>query len=179
MKKVISLLLVLCMILSLSACGKKESNEAEDYGDNDVITVPASYIGEGVTQESLDASAGASYISAKLNSDGSVTYVMTGEQHKNMLDGMASSMDALMQSMIDDDKYTFTEIKHNDDFSQFDVTVSGDDLEYTDSLTAVTFYMYGGMYGIFSGKQAEKIVVNFYNANGELISTADSSKTGN
>jgi hypothetical protein len=36
--------------------------------------------------------------------------------------------------------------------------------------------MYGAIYGIFSGKTPEKVIVNFYNTNGDLIETADSSQ---
>ena len=44
-----------------------------------------------------------------------------------------------------------------------------------DSFSVLAYYMYGAMYGIFSGKEPEKVIVNFYNANGDLIETADSS----
>ena len=49
---------------------------------------------------------------------------------------------------------------------------------FADSFATLAFYLYGGMYGIFTGKTPEKVIVNFYNPSGDLISTADSSKMG-
>lgn len=142
------------------------------------ITMPADLVGEEVTQEELDANAGENYISAKLNDDGSVTYKLTKKQHKAMMDGMVEGMESSFQEMIDDPDFSYTEIKHNKDFTQFDVTVSGDELNLADSIGTLAFYMYGGLYGIFSGHTAENVIINFYNASGELINTADSANLG-
>lgn len=45
----------------------------------------------------------------------------------------------------------------------------------TESFLVMAFYMYGGMYSLFSGKEGENITVNYYSASGELIQTANSS----
>ena len=42
----------------------------------------------------------------------------------------------------------------------------------------MAFYMYGGLYGIFSGKDVENVEVNYYSSGGELISTGNSSDIG-
>ena len=140
------------------------------------ITLPANLVGEEVTQEELDEKVGESYLSATLNEDGSVTYKMTKAQHKAMLDGFASSMQESIQEIIDSDDYATTAVTYNEDMTQFDVTVSTEELGLYDSFSVLTYYMYGAIYGIFSGKTPEKVIVNFYNANGDLIETADSSQ---
>lgn len=142
------------------------------------VTIPANFIGE-ITQEELDQKAGDTYVSAKLNNDGSVTYKMTKSQHKKMLDGIVESIDSSLQDMVDDESYSFTSIKHNDDYTQFDVTISGTELNLSDSFATLGFYIYGGMYGIFSGHRADNVIVNFYDADGNLISTGDSDNLGN
>ena len=142
------------------------------------ITLPKDFVGEGITQADIDANAGSTYISGKLNDDGSVTYKMTKKQHKAMLDGIIDNMEKSFEEMVKSEDYSFTSIKHNNDFTQFDVTISGDELGLVESFATLTFYMAGGVYGIFSGKKAEKVIVNFYNSSGKLINTADSSKLG-
>jgi hypothetical protein len=142
------------------------------------ITMPKDFVGEDITQEALDEKAGERYVSARLNEDGSVTYKLTKKQHKDMMGEIVAGIDESLQGMVDGTDYSFTEIKHNDDYTVFDVTAGGDELGLTDSFATLAFYMYGGMYGIFTGKTPEKVIVNFYNPNGELISTADSSNMG-
>lgn len=142
------------------------------------ITMPKDFVGEDITQEALDEKAGERYVSARLNEDGSVTYKLTKKQHKDMMGEIVAGIDESLQGMVDGTDYSFTEIKHNDDYTVFDVTAGGDELGLTDSFATLAFYMYGGMYGIFTGKTPEKVIVNFYNPNGDLISTADSSNMG-
>lgn len=43
-----------------------------------------------------------------------------------------------------------------------------------DSFSVIAFYMYGDMYQLFAGDKSSSIVVNFYNPEGGLISSADS-----
>lgn len=142
------------------------------------ITYPKDLVGEDITQEEIDAKAGENYISGKLNEDGSVTYKMTKKQHKEMMDGVASSIEETLKDMVESEDYSFTEIKHNKDYTEFDVTISGEELTFSDSIATLGFYMYGGMYGIFTGAKADHVVVNYYNANGDLISSADSDNMG-
>lgn len=141
------------------------------------VTVPSSLVSD-TTQESLDESAGTNYLSATLNEDGSVTYKMTKAQHKLMLQSLSDGIDTTIQELINSDQYTITAVTHNDDFTQFDITVSGTEVGLYDTFSALSFYMYGGMYGIFSGKQADKVVVNFYDPSGNLIESGDSSSMG-
>lgn len=139
------------------------------------VTVPQSFAGEGVTQEEIDAGAGERYTSGTLNEDGSVTYKMTKKQHKAMLDAFRESFDQAFAEMADSPDYAISEITHNDDFTSFDVKLSTDELGMTESFLVMAFYMYGGMYSLFSGKEGENITVNYYSASGELIQTANSS----
>ena len=142
------------------------------------ITIPAELVGDEMTQEELDANAESSYISAKLNEDGSVTYKLTKQQHKAMLDDFVETMDQSIQEMLDSEDYAFTDIKYNDDYTQFDVTLSTDEVGFAEGFAALAFYVYGGMYGIFSGHTADNITVNYYDSNGNLIDSANSNDTG-
>lgn len=142
------------------------------------ITLPAEFVGSDITQESIDANAGEMYTSGKLNDDGSVTYKMTKKQHKAMLDNIIQSIDEGLQEMVDSSDYAFTKITHNDDFTVFDAYLSTEEVGFTEGFMAMGFYMYGGMYGLFSGHQTDNIAVNYYSPSGNLISTANSSEMG-
>lgn len=137
------------------------------------ITLPADFVGEEVTQESIDANAGTNYTSGKLNEDGSVTYRMTKAQHGAMLDSISQSIEDSLKEMTESDDYAFKDITHNDDFTSFDVTLTTEELGITESFMVIAFYMYGGMYSIFTGKQKD-ITVNYYSSNGDLLNTGSS-----
>ena len=138
------------------------------------VTVPASIVGEDVDQAQLDADAGTTYQSAKVNDDGSVTYKMTRAQHKEMLEGMKESIDQALQEMIESPDFNFQDIKYNSNMSEFEVTMTTTELGLGDSFSVIAFYMYGSMYQIFCGDKSESIIVNFYASDGTLINTADS-----
>lgn len=138
------------------------------------INVPADLIGE-TTQEELDASKGELYKSAVLNEDGSVTYKMTKKQHRTMLQRIAEAVDESSQEMIDDEEnYTIASVTHNDDLTEFNVTLDGTEIGFGDYFATYSFFMNGLLYGKFSGHTPENLVVNFYDPDGNLIEAVDS-----
>ena len=143
------------------------------------ITVPAD-LSKGMTQEQLDAAVGEKYQSAVLNEDGSVTYKVTKAQHRAMLEGFTASFDEALQRIVDNDEtYTIAGITHNEDFTEYNVTLDGSELGMTDSFSVMGMYMYGGIYGIFKGHNPEHVVVNFRDPEGNIVKTADSANVGN
>lgn len=142
------------------------------------ITLPADLVGEDVTQKSLDEKVGEKYVAVMLNEDGSVTYKMTKAQHEQMLAELKKTMEDAFEEMIESDTYNITAISYNDNCSVFEVTLGSDALGFADSFSVLSFYLFGGMYGIFSGDKSESIIVNFYDPDGNLIETADSADMG-
>ena len=166
---------------------EKDMEELSAIGDVEVengiltvsITIPAELVGE-ITQEELDEGKGTNYVSAVINDDGSVTYKMTKAQHKEMLASLVKGFDEGIQEMVDDNEnYSIASVTYNEDFTVFDVTMDGNELGLGDSFSVMAFYMYGGMYGIFTGKRPEHVVVNFYDPEGNLIESGDSANFGN
>lgn len=138
------------------------------------INIPADLVGE-TTQEELDLSKGILYQSAVLNDDGSVTYKMTKKQHRAMLDKISEAVDESAQEMIDDEEnYTIAAVTHNDDCTEFNVTLDGTEIGFGDFFATYSFFLYGGMYGKFSGHIPEHMIVNFYDPDGNLIEAVDS-----
>ena len=158
----------------LAGLGKVETENGLFYVS---ITVPAEMAGE-VSQEDIDAKAGDTYTSGKVNEDGSVTYRMTKKQHKAMLDAVSSSIDENLQELTDSADYSIAKIDHNDDYSVFDVTLDTEEVGLAEAFMDMGFYIYGGMYSLFTGHDAEKIIVNYYGPDGTLIESSDSSAFG-
>lgn len=145
------------------------------------LTIPADYVGES-TQEDLDKIRDEyGYESVTLNDDGSATYVMTKSQHKEMLEEYRTQINTNLQEMVGSEDYpNFTAIEANDNFTEFTVTTKSAELDFTESFSVLSFYMYGGMYGIFSGETADNVIVTFINADtGEVISTSNSADMAN
>ena len=167
-----------------TASSDEEWEALEALGDVEVsngllivsLTVPAQYA-EGATKEKLDAGAGENYQSAVINEDGSVTYKMTKEQHRNMLASIRDSIDDSLQEIIDDNEhYSISTIDYNKSITEFNIHLDGNELSLGDSFIAFGFYMIGGMYNVFTGQNVDNIVVNYYSADGTLIETANSSE---
>lgn len=143
------------------------------------LTIPAEYIGE-TTQEELDAGAQEYGYQITLNDDGSATYLMTKAQHKEMLADLAAQINNSLDELVGSDNYpNFTDIKANSNFTEFTVTTKSTELDMVESFSVMSFYIYGGMYNIFTGEEVSNIHVDFVNADsGEIISSADSSDMG-
>lgn len=158
--------------------------ELESLGDIDVdknlfdvvITMPADLVGE-TTQEELDQQAADSGVhSITLNEDGSATYVMSKEQHKKLLEDTRQSIQTSLDEMVGSEDYpNITSIVANDDFTSFTVTTTSTEVSFTEAFSVIGLYMYGGIYGIFSGETPDNIHVDFVNADtGEIIDSSDS-----
>lgn len=139
------------------------------------LTLPAEYVGE-TTQEELDASAAELGYKVVLNDDGSATYTMTKGQHKKFLENLRTEFTNALNEIAGSEEYpNFTEITANDNFTNFTVTTTSTELNMTESFSVLAFYMYGGMYNIFSGENVDNVHVDFVNADtGEIISSSDS-----
>ena len=137
------------------------------------LNVPAD-LAKNIRQETIDAGIGTQYQAAFRNQDGSITYKMTKEQHQAMLEQLAVSFDNSLQEMIDDEKYTISNITRNNDFTVFDISLDGAEPTVSDSFAAFSLYMYGELYGVFNGNRPEHVIVNYLDSNGNLIDSDDS-----
>ncbi|MBR2784037.1 MAG: hypothetical protein IKD93_07595 [Firmicutes bacterium] len=153
----------------LAALGRIETEDGVLYA---YVTVPAELVGDGVTQESIDAAAGDTYTSGQVNEDGSVTYKMTKAQHKAMLEGITKGFDEGLRALIDSPEYAYTEIEHNPNYTEFDVHLSTEEVGLAESVAVLVFFTYGGLYSVFSGQEADDVAVNYYAPDGSLITTS-------
>lgn len=196
MKKTIFFALSIIICLSLAGCGGS-SNDAQQNTEGDSenketqsievdegllnveITVPADFLEEGTTQETLDETAKEEGIkSITLNDDGSATYIMSKSKHDEMMAGIRESIDESMAEMIDPETYpTFVEVTSNDDYTHFTVKLSTDEVGISESVSVLGFYVLGGLYNAFNGTPVDDVTVSFVNADtGDIIQEAHSSE---
>lgn len=159
-------------------------SEIEALGDVNVdsglfnveVTLPSDFV-DGVTQEELDSTVSErGFKSATLNTDGSVTYVMTKAKHQELLTEIRQQIDdSLAEIGTSSDYPSISSVTANEDYTHFTVNLPDGNMSLTDSFVTLQLYMSGGMYGIFSGNRADNIQVDFVNeATGEIIETANS-----
>ena len=147
---------------------------------NVALTIPAEYV-EGTTQKELNKQAKeGTFKSATLNKDGSVTYVMSKSQHKEMLNTLKDSIaDELNKIPNSTDYPNVTKVEANDDYTKFTVTTASTELSFEEQFLSVQLYIYGGMYNAFNNL-SPVISVDYVNADsGSTIYSGKSSDITN
>lgn len=147
---------------------------------NVALTIPAEYV-EGTTQKELNKQAKeGTFKSATLNKDGSVTYVMSKSQHKEMLNTLKNSItDELNKIPNSTDYPNVTKVEANDDYTKFTVTTTSTELSFEEQFLSVQLYIYGGMYNAFNNL-SPVISVDYVNADsGATIYSGKSSDITN
>lgn len=147
---------------------------------NVALTIPAEYV-EGTTQKELNKQAKeGTFKSATLNKDGSVTYVMSKSQHKEMLNTLKNSIaDELNKIPNSTDYPNVTKVEANDDYTKFTVTTASTELSFEEQFLSIQLYIYGGMYNAFNNL-SPVISVDYVNADsGATIYSGKSSDITN
>ena len=107
------------------------------------------------------------YKSKTKNDDGSVTYVMTRKQQKEVLTKISERID---ENMNDTDTWDgVTEIKANDDYSHFIFVANQDDMGLATYLMPVAFVMLGDMYAIMGGNPEPETTYDFVDAKTGMV----------
>ena len=156
--------------VDLSSCSLVELDDGRV-----ALTIPSEYV-YGATPSDLEKTANElGYESIILNQDGSATYTITKEQHQTMLKDLAKGINEKLAAIPGSDKYDdISSIEANEDFTQYKVYLSTSTAEFNESMSVMLFKMYGTMYNCFNGVTDETIVIEYYNKNGDLIASYDS-----
>lgn len=141
------------------------------------LIIPASFFEDGYSQEEMDAEIAKAdgFLSASQNEDGSITLVMTVEKHAQLMDEISQQIDDSLSEMIGaSDTSAIVSIDANEYYTEFTVTLSTDVVGVEESVAALSFYIYGGLYNIFNGTPVDSIIVRFVDASGAIIQEAHS-----
>ena len=194
--KLIKVLLCILMMLNLVGCSgnkssddKKSGNEASEgiqvsTGDDSAriyntvtnvkVTLPASlfeYVDEEISQEDLDKAAFENgFISATLNEDGSVTYVMSKDKYNAYVAELAMSIDKGLEELCNTENSTIVDIKHNADFTDYTITLDADVVGFTESFVSLAIVLYSAFYYGFTGKDMTSGVhFTYVNKSGDIL----------
>lgn len=194
--KLIKILLCIFMVLNLVGCsGNKSSDDTQSSnesnegikvstGENSTrvyntvtnvkVTLPASlfeYADTEVTQEDLDNAAFENgFISATLNEDGSVTYVMSKDKYNAYVAELTMSIDKGLEELCNTENSTIVDIKHNADFTDYTITLDADVVGFTESLVSLAIVLYSAFYYGFTGKDMTSGVhFTYVNKSGDIL----------
>lgn len=155
--------------------GTDASSDAVIAQETVTIVIPTVYESVTTQEEAEEIRKANGYESAVLNEDGSLTIVMSRSQHDEMLYQFKKSVDEGIAEIIRAAGDSAIEkIEYNDEYSVFTVTVSGDEIGIAERQAADELVMYGTLYHIYSGNDADHIQVEYVGGSGEVIETADS-----
>lgn len=144
---------------------------------NVTLTIPSDYVDEGTTQEQLDnAAKEKGFKSATLNKDGSVTYVITKAQHKEMMQEIKDSIDSSLSEMAGSEEYPgIVKVETNSDYTQYKVYLNTEGVGLSESMAILGFYVFSGMYHVFNGTNPDNVNVQFLSeSTGQVIQEANS-----
>lgn len=144
------------------------------------LTIPAQFVGEQTQEELNELSKEMGYKSITLNDDGSAKYILTKQQHKDMMAELNTNINTSLSEMIGSEDYpNYTDITANENFTEFVITTKSTELSMTENFSALGLYMYGGMYNIFNGTPVDNVSVKFINTDtGAEITTMYSKNMG-
>lgn len=139
------------------------------------LTIPATYV-YGATQENLDQVAQtAGYESIILNEDGSATYTISKEQHKQMLSDLHTGLNDKLIMLPGSDNFKEIEsITSNEDFTDFTVKLTSGGAGFDSSMSAMTLKMYSTMYNAFQGVTNQNVHITYINKSGTTVADFNS-----
>ena len=198
MKKLLSIVLVIITVFCISGCKKSDSAletpmgdpskvegaeyvqetgedaKAETKVDEEEVQVylPADYIYSTVQSVSDDAKSKGGY-DVKVYEDGAVSYTMSRSDYDAMMEKNRTAFEGNIESLKAEYARVYTDIKYNEDFSQFDFYVNRD--AYTssgDTLLQETLFSGSRMFQVYMGKDPKTIKMDFKiydNATNEVV----------
>lgn len=108
------------------------------------MKIPADFVGE-TTQGELDALTKENgFKSIILNENGSATYIMSKEQHSQLMDEYRKEINNSLDEIVASGSYpNFTKIEANDNFTEFTITTKSKYLDLNESFSVMAFYVQG------------------------------------
>lgn len=189
MKKLAVSLLSILIVSTLLGCSKSvnEVSPKTEQTDSKVVVVekeifdvklnlPASlFTGKDLEAVKKDAIAQGVH-DVILNGDGSLTYIMSKSKYREMMDGIAKSINDNITEFLakEENKSVFKEVVFNKDYSELNVKVYKEKYSPFNGAGLIGFGISGMMYQIFNGVDKGKIAIktNIMDSNGAMISTS-------
>jgi len=168
MKRLFALFIVVFAMTALFGCGAKEVTINMSKEQAVLFSFDDYNLEEGQD----------GYLSRTENEDGSLTYVLSSEQQKAVLDKIASSADEAMTKMVGSDATpNITDVTANKDYTEFVIKTTSESATFAEELAELALVISGNYYNIFSENADPTIKIQIINADsGEVLDEFDSSK---
>lgn len=170
--------------MSLPGCGRAEGGEGNAMQSDDgeagsldgssftdaEISVPAGLVGDEVSGKQA----------AYTDEDGShVVYTLSGSEQGGIIRRLSDELaDSIEVILADDERYPYIEnITVNEDYTEFTVELTDGSMNIYESMLAMSFYMAGNKYQIYSGVGADDALTTVRyvdSASGNVVSETDS-----
>lgn len=142
------------------------------------VTLPSSV--DDITDEEIEAlRTEDGYISITRNDDDSITYVMTKDKQKELLNKLENRFADFANSIPGSEDYpNVTKLEVNNDFSKFTITTtaqSKDEISLSETMLAAVFYSFGGAYRGYACESDTSVTVDYVcDSTGEILASGNS-----
>jgi ABC-type Fe3+-hydroxamate transport system substrate-binding protein len=142
------------------------------------VTLPAS-VDDSTDAELEELRKDKGYLSITRNKDNSITYVMTKDKQKELLEKLETRFEKFAETTPGSENYpNVTKLEVNDDFSKFTITTtatSKDKISFSETILASVFYSFGGAYRGYLCESDTSVTVEYVcESTGEVIATGNS-----
>ncbi len=119
------------------------------------------------------------YISITRNEDNSITYVMTKDKQKELLEKLESRFADFANTIPGSENYpNVTKLEVNKDFSKFTITTTAttkDEITLPETILAASFYSFGGAYRGYACEADTSVIVDYVcDSTGQVIASGNS-----
>ncbi len=192
-KRIICSLVLACVLTSLTGCGsveyqsKEQSKndvleeviaddvEIEEKEDEDnpyykTIVFPKEWA-ENTTQEDLDeAIREYGFTSATILEDGSLEYIMSRKVYEEYVEELRdNSITSINDFVLNEENSSFTDLKMNDNLTEFEITCSTQELTFTENFTTLGLFMLSAIYNCAIGNDDVVVYVNYIDQDGNVF----------
>ena len=118
------------------------------------------------------------YASVTLNDNGSVTYVLTKEQHEELLSKLKEGIDEKIAYLPSSSKSykDITSISANDDYTDFVINLDAKSISDKTSMAMLELKLLSTMYNAFNGNGNASFHAVYYGTDGQVLADTDSDK---
>ena len=155
--------------------------------DKNLLTVEVTFpdtVDDRTDEELEELRSAEGYISITRNEDNSITYVITKEKQKDLLNQCKEKFAKFAENTPGSADYpNITKLEVNDDFSVFTITTNAtnkDEISFSETILASVFYSFGGTYRGYACEKDTSVTVNYVcESTGEQIASGNSANVGN
>lgn len=148
MKKIISFIIVFCMLCSLATFtfAEEEMVKLHVYPVTD----------EPFTEDYFNTYPPLEGIQYTINEDGSADLVMPKSKHTELLAELQKDLEKSMADIVAEETNSFVKIEHNEEFTEFSIYVDPAKYSFLDSFYSMVFVIVGAGYQEYNGIDIRK-----------------------